>query len=487
MSELTRQRRVAVLAICCMSLLLVGLDNTIVNVALPAIGRDLSASVSGLQWTVDAYTLVLATLLMLSGSTADRFGRKRIFVLGLALFSVGSLLCSVAPGLGWLVAFRAMQAVGGSMLNPVAMSIITNVFTDPRERAQAIGIWGGVIGISLALGPIVGGLLVDTIGWRSIFWVNVPVGLLAIALTLRYVPESKAVRARRLDPVGQLLVLVLFGSVTYAIIEGPRLGWTSAASLALFGVALASLVGLLRYEPRRREPLIDLRFFRSAPFSGATVIAVAAFAGLGGFLFLNTLYLQEVRGFSPLSAGLHTLPLAVMTAVFAPISGRIVGRRGPRLPLVVAGVALTVSSLMLTRLTADTGTVALLAAYVVFGLGFGVVNAPITNAAVSGMPKEQAGVAAAVASTSRQIGSSLGVALVGALATAGLTGPLRTGFVDASRSSWFLLAGCGLVVLVVGFVSTTAWAGSTAVATAQQVADRPDDEAARSPRVSAAA
>jgi MFS family permease len=176
-----------------------------------------------------------------------------------------------------------------------------------------------------------------------------------------------------------------------------------------------------------------------------------------------------------------------MTAIFAPISGRIVGRRGPRLPLVVAGVALTVSSLMLTRLSTDTSTVALLAAYVVFGLGFGVVNAPITNAAVSGMPREQAGVAAAVASTSRQIGSSLGVALVGALATAGLSGPLRTGFVDASRSSWFLLAGCGVVVLLVGLASTTAWARSTAVATAQRVADSPDDETARSPRVAAAA
>ncbi len=485
MTDLPRSRRVLVLAICCMSLLLVGLDNTIVNVALPSIGRDLSASVSGLQWTVDSYTLVLATLLMLSGSTADRLGRKRIFLLGLALFSIGSLLCSVAPGLGWLIAFRMLQAVGGSMLNPVAMSIITNVFSDPRERAQAIGIWGGVVGISLALGPILGGVLVDSIGWRSIFWVNVPVGLAAMALTVRFVPESRAARARRLDPIGQLLVLTLFGSVTYAIIEGPRLGWTSGVILGLFGLGAAALVGLLLYEPRRREPLLDLRFFRSAPFSGATVIAVAAFAGLGGFLFLNTIYLQEVRGFSPLSAGLHTLPLALMTAVFGPLSGRLVGSRGPRLPLAVAGVALTVSSLMLTRLTADTSTTMLLTSYVVFGIGFGLVNAPITNAAVSGMPREQAGVAAAVASTSRQIGQSLGVAVVGALAVTGLTGPLSTGFVPASRVSWYLLAGCGLVVLVVGLATTTAWARRTAARTAEQVAET-DAQAVR-PRVPAAA
>src|SRR3954469_14439354 len=196
-TDLSRRRRVLVLSICCMSLLLVGLDATIVNVALPSIGRDLSASVSGLQWVVDAYTLVLATLLMLSGSTADRLGRKRIFLLGLVLFTIGSLLCSVAPGLGWLIAFRMLQAVGGSMLNPVAMSIITNVFTDPRERARAIGVWGGVVGLSFAVGPVLGGALIDSIGWRAIFWVNVPIGVAAFVLTVLFVPESRAPHARR--------------------------------------------------------------------------------------------------------------------------------------------------------------------------------------------------------------------------------------------------------------------------------------------------
>src|SRR3954465_10837239 len=220
-----------------MSLLLVGLDATIVNVALPSIGRDLSASVSGLQWVGDAYTLVLATLLMLSGSTADRLGRKRIFLLGLVLFTIGSLLCSVAPTLGWLVAFRMLQAVGGSMLNPVAMSIITNVFTDPRERARAIGAWGGVIGISLALGPVIGGTLVGSVGWRSIFWINIPVGLAAVALTARYVPGSRGPRPRRLDPVGQVLVLAMLASVTYAIIEGPEAGWTSPRIIGPFVLA----------------------------------------------------------------------------------------------------------------------------------------------------------------------------------------------------------------------------------------------------------
>jgi EmrB/QacA subfamily drug resistance transporter len=233
MSEMTRQRRLLVLLICCMSLLIVGLDTTIVNVALPAIQQDLHASVSGLQWTIDAYTLVLASLLMLSGSTGDRLGRRRTFQTGLIVFTIGSLLCSLAPGLGWLVAFRMMQAVGGSMLNPVAMAIITNVFTEPKERAQAIGVWGGVIGISLALGPIVGGALVDSIGWRSIFWINVPVGVTALILTILFVPESRAEHARRIDPVGQVLILIFLFTLTYAIIEGPDRGWESNLIMAL--------------------------------------------------------------------------------------------------------------------------------------------------------------------------------------------------------------------------------------------------------------
>ena len=205
MPELTQRRRLLVLAICCLSLLVVGMDVTIVNVALPAIRSDLHASVSGLQWVIDAYTVVLASLLILSGSTADRLGRRRTFQLGLVVFSVGSLLCGVAPGLGWLIGFRMLQAVGGSMLNPVAMSIITNVFIDPRERARAIGVWGGVVGISLGLGPVLGGLLVETIGWRSIFWVNVPIGIVAFVLAALFVPESKAERARRGAPGAAVL------------------------------------------------------------------------------------------------------------------------------------------------------------------------------------------------------------------------------------------------------------------------------------------
>jgi EmrB/QacA subfamily drug resistance transporter len=470
-TELSSARRYLVLAICCLSLFIVGIDVTIVNVALPQIQRSLHASVSGLQWTVDAYTLVIACLLMLSGSLADRFGRRRVFQIGLAIFSLGSLLCGVAPGLGALVAFRALQAVGGSMLNPVAMSIIVNTFTDRGERARAVGIWGSVVGVSLALGPVLGGLLVSSTGWRSIFWINVPIGIAAIAATQRFVPESKAPHARRLDPAAQVLIVVMLAAITYGVIEGPRRGWGSATITGLFVLGAVAAALLIAAELRRREPLIDMRFFRSAPFAGASVIAVAAFGALGGFLFLNTLYLQDVRGYTPVRAGLLTIPMAVMIAIFASVSGRIVGRRGPRIPFALAGPALAIGALLLARLTAHTPVSYLVIAYVIFGIGCGLVTAPITSTAVSGMPKEQAGVAGAIASTGRQVGSSLGVAVTGSIVAT----TASASFVAASHAAWLVIAGCGLAVLVVGLVSTGSWAQRTAARNSERLVPLPQE------------
>ncbi|MGA5649441.1 MFS transporter [Streptomyces seoulensis] len=468
MPELSHRRRMLVLSICCMSLLIVSLDNTALNVALPSMQRELHATTSGLQWTIDAYTLVLASLLMLAGSAADRIGRKRVFMAGLVIFTAGSLLCSLAPNLELLVVFRMVQAVGGSMLNPVAMSIITNTFTDPRERARAIGVWGAVVGISMAAGPLAGGLLVESVGWRSIFWVNLPVGLAALLLTLRFVPESRAPRPRRPDPVGQVLVIALFGSLTYAIIEAPDA--SLAQVLPFAAVAVAALLALLVYEPRRAEPLIDLRFFHSAPFSGATGIAVSAFAALGGFLFLSTLYLQNVRGLDALHAGLWMLPMAVPTLLCAPLSGRLVGSRGPRLSLLIAGAAMTLSGLLFALFEAETSDVTLFLGYVLFGVGFGFVNAPITNTAVSGMPRAQAGVAAAVASTSRQLGQTLGVAVIGAVLAAGIgTSPYRDTFVSAARPGWWILTACGAAVLLLGLLTSGRWAHRTAERTAERL------------------
>jgi EmrB/QacA subfamily drug resistance transporter len=446
-----------VLVICCFSLFIVGLDSTIVNVALPSIGRELHASVAGLQWTIDGYTLVLASLLMLSGATADRVGRRRTFQTGLAVFTIGSGLCSLAPGLGWLIAFRMVQAVGGSMLNPIAMSIITNTFTDRAERARALGAWGGTFALSVALGPVLGGLLVDSVGWRGVFWVNIPVGLAAIALTARFVPESRAPRARRPDPIGQGLIIVMLGSLTYAIIEGPTDGWHSAEILALFAVAAAGLAFFVTHEARRIEPVLDPRFFRSAPF-----------AGLGGFLFLATLYLQDVRDMSALDAGLHMVPMAAVMAVGAVASSRMLARWGGRLPTVAAGAAIAAGALLLSGITTSWSTLHIVIAFAVFGLGSGMVNAPITQAAVSGMPFAQAGVASGIASTSRQIGTSLGVAITGSILAANLHGTLRAGFVPAAHADWLLLTGCGAAIMVLGLVTNSRWALQTATRTAEK-------------------
>jgi EmrB/QacA subfamily drug resistance transporter len=467
----TRHRHL-VLVICSTGLLMVGLDATIVNIALPTIHRSLGSSLAGLQWTVDAYTLVLASLLMLAGSMADRVGRKRVFQVGLVVFSLGSLLCALAPTLGVLIAARVIQAIGGSMLSPVAMSIIRNVFVDPAERARAIGIYAAMFGLSIALGPVLGGTLVDTVGWRAVFLVNVPIGALALLASHRFVPESRAERPRRVDPVGQLLVIAGLASLTYGTIEGPDHGWASAEIVTALTVAALALVALIPYELRRREPLLEVRWFRSAPFSGASAIALCAFAALGAFLFLNTLYLQDVRGLSPFRAGLCLLPMAAMVLVFAPLSGRLVGSRGPRLPLLVAGAGLIVAVAMLTQLDGDTSIAYVLCAYTVFGVGFGLVNPPITNTAVSGVPAAQAGVAAAVASTSRQVGLTLGVALAGAIAggSAALDSGRTSGFIAAARPAWWMVLGEVALVLVLAVLSTTRWAEATARRTAEAYA-----------------
>jgi EmrB/QacA subfamily drug resistance transporter len=463
-----------ILATCCLSLFVVGVDATIVNVALPSIQRSFHTSIGGLQWTVDAYTLVIASLLMLSGALADRLGRRRVFQTGLLLFTIGSLLCSLAPGLGWLVGFRMLQAVGGSMLNPVALAIIASTFTDPPQRARAMGVWGSVMGLSLAVGPVLGGALVSAVGWRAIFWVNVPVGLAAIALTQRFVPESRAPRPRRLDPLAQVLLVVLLAGLTAGIIEGPQHGWGSPLITGCFAASLLAGIGVVIAEQHRREPMIDPRFFASAPFSGAALIAVTAFAAMAGFLFLNTIYLQTVRGYSPALAGLLLLPMAATLAASAPLSGRLVAAGLPRRALVIAGVAIMLGSGVLMTLTAATPVAELAAVYVVFGIGFGLVNPPISNTAVSGMPPAQAGVAASVASTSRQVGSALGVAVTGSL----VAGRHAAGFAVASHSGWAVIGGCGLAVLLIGVASTSRWARRSGERTRDLLIAEPEENTA---------
>lgn len=434
---------------CCLSLFLVGLDTTIVNVGLPEIGRGLGMGTRGLEWTVDAYTLVLGSLLISSGALADRFGRRRVFQLGLLVFGAASLICAVAPSAGVLIAARAMQGIGASMLSPVALAIVVNAMPDPKERAQAIGVWAAVFGLSMAAGPVTGGALIAAFGWRSVFWINVPVIVATMILTALFVPESRAQRPRRLDLPGQILLTVVIGLSVGVLIEGPHLGWTSPVALAAYALAAGTMFAFVRAEARRAEPLVDLALFRRPVFGGAVLGAAAVFVALSVTLLLSTFYLQHTRGWTPLAVGVATLPMALGATICAPLSGHLVGRFGPRLPLLLAGGFIAAGGLCLVQLDQHTGVPLLLLAYLLIGVGFGFANAPITNTAVSGLPPARAGVAGAITSTARQLGSALGVAIAGGLIAS--TGP--GGLAHASRPGWFLVTACGLTLLLLVSIS----------------------------------
>ena len=459
--ELSRRRRLLVLAICCASVVVVVMDISIVNVALPAIRRDLHTSVSGLQWTVDAYTLVLASFLVLAGSAADRIGRRRIFQVGLATFGLGSLLCALAPTIGWLVAARAVQALGGTMLNPVALAIVANVFPNPADRVRAIGVFGSMSGLSLALGPILGGALVDGFGWHAVFWINVPIVAAASVGAALFVPESRAARARRFDPLGQLLVIAMLAGVVYAIIESRRFGWTAPVILALLGVAAFCALGILGYEPRRADPLLELRLFRSVPFSAAILMALCALCGFGAFLFLTTQYLQDVRGMSALHAGLSLLPVGALIVLLSPLTGRLVGARGPRLPLLISGAALAGGGTVSNWIAPGTSLPGVLAIFLLFGVFLGSVNLPITNTAVSGMPASMTGVAGSLASAGRHTGTTLGVAISGTVVGSAAARD-ASAFTTAEHGVWWLIVGLGIGIMALALLSTGRWALATA-------------------------
>jgi len=455
----------ATVFVCCLSMFMIAVDTTVVNLALPLIGRALHAPVAGLQWTIAAYTITTASLMLTSGSIGDRFGRRTVLQAGLGVFTVASLGCSLAPNMGWLIACRALQGAAGSALTPMAMGIITVRFTDPAARTRAIGLWSGTFGVGMAAGPALGGALAAAWGWRSLFWVTILPGVIGIIVAGLVVPDSRAARPRRLDPPGQGLVIAFLACLTYGIIEGPSQGWRSAPVLAVFVASATALAAFVGWELRRADPLIDLRVFRSVPFSGALVITVCSFACLAGFLFLTTLYLQDVQGLNVLRAGVELIPLAAATAVAGPLAGRVMGRGGARGPLIFAGVTLAASCLMLAQAPVTAPWAFLASAYVVFGAGYGAVNTVISAVAIAGMPRAQAGVAGAVTSAGRQVGASLGVSVIGAVFAAGLHGPVRTGFSTASHPAWLVMAACGLMALLLGAVSTSGRAIRTAALT----------------------
>ena len=397
------RRKAAILVICCLSALITGMDLTIANLAIPSIRTDLAATAAHAQWVIAIYALVVASLQLLGGAAGDRFGRRRVLQIGMAIFMVGSLLCSLAPVIDALIAARALQAVGGSMMNPVALAIIAQVFPGPAERARAIGIWGAVFGASLALGPVVGGVLIDLFGWRSVFWINVPICAAAIVACAVLVRESKSATTHDIDPVGQSLAAGSLFGLVFVLIESPGRGWTHPSIMVVAAAAACAFVGFLRYESGHADPFIDLRFFRSIPFASAAVVALLVYTVWGAFLFVMSIYLQGWRGYSAVHAGLLLLPVGVAVLVFSPLSGRLVGRVGTRPSLLTAGLMIAAMSTMLAFLTPTTPLWALVVIFVAFGITFGMVIVPINYAAVNGMPQNRAGAAAGITSTSKQV------------------------------------------------------------------------------------
>ncbi|MGH3208079.1 MAG: MFS transporter [Trebonia sp.] len=418
---------------CCFSLFMAQLDATAVNVALPSIGTDLGAGISGLQWVVDGYVLVLACLAMTGGGLGDRYGRRRVYRIGLATFSLASLGCSLMPTIVGLVGFRMVQAIGAAMLMPVTLSIVSNTFHEPVARARAIGIWAAAAGVAAGVGPIVGGALASGLGWRAIFWINLPIGALALLLTGRYVPESRAAEPRRPDLIGQAVLAVTLATLTYALIEAPRWGWGSTTTLTILAGAAIGMLCFAVVESRVGQPMIEPRYLRDRRFAGAGGIAVLTHLAVMGFLFLNSLYLQQVRDMSPLAAGAALLPVSLALAAVSPLAGRLTGRYGPRPVLVFASACLIAGLAILARSTPSTALMLLATAYVLIGAGWGLLNPPLTNVAVDTMPRDQAGVASAAVGTSRQLGAVLGVAVMGSLTITLTRAKLRYGPTDPSR------------------------------------------------------
>lgn len=409
-------RRWAILAVLCLSLLMVVIDNTIVNVALPTLSSDLDASITDLQWVVDAYTLVFAALLLAFGHLGDRFGRKRALQLGLVLFAATSLLAAFATTSGQLIGARALMGVGAALVFPATLAILVNVFTERKERATAIGIWSACTGLAVALGPVTGGFLLEHFSWGSIFLVNLPLAAIALALGATLVPNSKDADAGRMDYPGLLLSASGIALIVWAIIEAPGRGWTSPSIMLAGSVGLLLIVVFAWWEQRLSHPLLDVTLFRNLRFTAASLSVTTAFFALFGFIFLITQFLQIVQGYSPLEAGLRTLPFAIATGVTSPLAMLAVRRWGTKL-VVASGLAvMSLGFVAASFVEVDTPYVGLtLFSMVLMAIGLGLTTGPATESIMGALPAAKAGVGSAVNDTTREIGGTLGVAVVGSV------------------------------------------------------------------------
>jgi MFS transporter, DHA2 family, methylenomycin A resistance protein len=424
-----------------------------VSVALPTIGRDLNASSTSLEWIVDAYVIVYASLLIAGGVISDRQGRKGMFMIGVALFGLGSLVCGIAPAVGWLIGGRVIQGLGPAIVTPTSLAIISATFDDPRERATAIGVWSSGSGLALALGPAVGGLLVVAIGWRSVFLLNVPLAAVIIGLGTRLIPRIQRTRAgARFDWTGAFLTTLGAGLLTFGLIEGPVQGWGSGLIIGSFVLSALGLAVLVAWESRHEAPLIDVSLFRRAPFTVANLAGLTVFfAFIGAIVYLSA-YFQQVQDRSALGAGVAVLPIGVGFFVGAQLSGRIVGALGPRLPMVV-GLGLCGAAMIgLLRLRSDSPISAVWWDLLAVGFGGGLSLTPMTATAMAAVHSERAGMASAVHNSMRQVGQALGVAVLGSLvyaAVAGgqaggdrLSGARAAAFVDGLHHAVLVSGGC---------------------------------------------
>ncbi|HYU57494.1 MAG TPA: MFS transporter [Actinomycetota bacterium] len=418
-----RREKIVVLLTMCFALFMAMLDNTVVNVALPTLSRDLDAGVSSLQWIVDGYVLAFASLLLTGGILGDRYGRKRMFLTGLGLFTLASLLCGLSANTGQLIGFRALQGVGAAMLMPGTLSILTVTFP-AHERARAIGIWAGVSGLALALGPTAGGLLVEHVGWESVFFLNVPIGVVGFLVAWRVVRESRSEEERHLDIAGLLLGTGALFSVTYALIEANQLGWGDARIVGSLVAAAVLGVGFLAWERRSPHAMLPLRFFRIPAFSAGNSVAFSMSLGMFAIFFFLSLYMQLIRGYSPFQAGIRFLPLTLMIFIVAPQAGHFAQRHGSRWPMTF-GLALAGSGLLLlSRVDATTSFALIFPVFVMMGAGIASTMAPMTAAVMNAVGPQRAGLGSATTNTSREVGGVFGIALLGTLLTTKLKSSL---------------------------------------------------------------
>ncbi|MGB6457794.1 MAG: DHA2 family efflux MFS transporter permease subunit, partial [Streptosporangiaceae bacterium] len=410
------RRRWWILAVLCLSVLLVVVDNTIVNVALPTISRRLSASTEDLQWVVDAYSLVFAGLLIVGGNLGDRLGRRRALQAGLALFAVTSVTAALSRNIAELIAARAAMGVAAALIYPATLALLTSAFTVARERATAIGIWSGVSGLAVAIGPVTGGLLLRHFAWSSVFLVNVPIVAVALAAGIWLLPESRDSRAGRFDPLGALLSVAGVALLTWTVIEAPRHGWGSAATIGGFIGSATTLAAFVGWQLRRPDPMLDVRLFRNMRFTAASGAIALAFFGLFGFIFLITQYFQLVRGYDPLRAGVATLPFAIVTGAISPVAIMLMKRVGTK-AIVAAGLALMSAGFVVAAGTAvDSGYWGrIIVAMTLMAAGLGLTSSPATEAIMGALPPGKAGVGSAVNDTTREVGGTLGVAIVGSV------------------------------------------------------------------------